>query len=472
MADMNIFSKIMDETSQCKDEVYQHLYSNNNLEYKSSLRGFNSELFSLFKSQYDDLKVPQSIQSIFKGDIVNETENQSALHHVYRDLYASSSNNYATQDLIESCRLNIEKSIRLKQDLIKKGIKNIVTIGIGGSFEGPKLLLETLTSENDRNFKHIFLTGPDAVEFNETVVPLNQEDTFFIVSSKSFSTDETLQSMALSKVWLEKKCKFEDHFIAITSQPDKAQNFGFKENIIEFPNEIGGRYSIWSPISLPAILELGEKFKEFLIGGHEADNLLLNDNDYNDFINLLSFSDIWFNNFDNKHTRVLILYSWKMRFFSDYAQQLEMESIGKKANPNSIFKNTGQVIFGGFGSTAQHSYFQLLHQGTASACADIFTIEDNKDSNELLYAQSQAQFKLLANGPHKNLKSFEQVNGNIPTNLFTLRKLNPKSLGFLIATWEHRTYVTAKMLQINPFDQYGVSAGKIFAKKYLDEHGG
>ncbi len=303
-------------------------------------------------------------------------------------------------------------------------------------------------------------------------MPLNQEDTFFIVSSKSFSTDETLQSMALSKVWLEKKCKFEDHFIAITSQPDKAQNFGFKENIIEFPNEIGGRYSMWSPISLPAILELGEKFKEFLIGGHEADNLLLNDNDYNDFINLLSFSDIWFNNFDNKHTRVLILYSWKMRFFSDYAQQLEMESIGKKANPNSIFKNTGQVIFGGFGSTAQHSYFQLLHQGTASACADIFTIEDNKDSNELLYAQSQAQFKLLANGPHKNLKSFEQVNGNIPTNLFTLRKLNPKSLGFLIATWEHRTYVTAKMLQINPFDQYGVSAGKIFAKKYLDEHDG
>ena len=149
-----------------------------------------------------------------------------------------------------------------------------------------------------------------------------------------------------------------------------------------------------------------------------------------------------------------------------------MESIGKKANPNSIFKNTGQVIFGGFGSTAQHSYFQLLHQGTASACADIITIEDNKDSNELLYAQSQAQFKLLANGPHKNLKSFEQVNGNIPTNLFSLRKLNSKSLGFLIATWEHRTYVTAKMLQINPFDQYGVSAGKIFAKKYLDEHGG
>ena len=469
---MNIFNKIMDETSQCKDEVFQHAYTHNNLEYKSSLRGFNSKLFSLFKSHYDDLKVSESIQSLFKGDIVNETENQSALHHIYRDMYASFPNNFASAELIESCCLNIDKCIGLKQDLIKKGIKNIVTIGIGGSFEGPKLLIQTLTNENDRNFKHIFLTGPDTVEFNETVKPLNQEDTFFIVSSKSFSTDETLQSMALSKVWLETKCKFEDHFMAITSQPDKAQNFGFKENIIEFPNEIGGRYSMWSPIALPAILELGDDFKEFLIGGFEADDLLLNNKEYNDFINLLSFSDIWYNNFANKHIRVLLLYSWKMRFFSDYAQQLEMESIGKQPNPKSIFKNTGQVVFGGFGSTAQHSYFQLLHQGTASTCADIFTIKDNKESNKLLFAQSQAQSNLLANGPNKDLKLHEQINGNVPTNLFTLKTLNSKTLGFLIATWEHRTFVTAKMLQINPFDQFGVSAGKIFAKKYLDDHGG
>ena len=161
-----------------------------------------------------------------------------------------------------------------------------------------------------------------------------------------------------------------------------------------------------------------------------------------------------------------------MRFFSDYAQQLEMESIGKQANPDSIFKNTGQIIFGGFGSTAQHSYFQLLHQGTAKVCADIFTTENNKDSNKLLYAQSQAQSNLLANGPNKDLKSHEQVNGNIPINLFSLKALNPKTLGFLIATWEHRTYVTAKMLQINPFDQFCISAGKIFTKKYLNQYGG
>ena len=469
---MSILNKITDETSQSKDDIYKHSYSNNCLEYRSLLRGFNNNLFLIFKTYYDNLKVAQSIQSLFKGDIVNESENQAALHHIYRDLYASSPNCHASRDLVESYRLNIERCIALKQDLIKKGIKNIVSIGIGGSFEGPKLLIETLTCEHKRNFNHIFLTGPDRVEFNEIIKPLNQEDTFFIVCSKTFSTDETLQSMALSREWLENKCNADEHFIAITSNSDRAKNFGFKDNIIELPDEIGGRYSIWSPISASAILELGEDFKNFLIGGHEADDLFLNNNEYNQFINLLCFSDIWYNNFDKKHIRVLLLYSWKMRFFSDYAQQLEMESIGKQANPDSIFKNTGQIIFGGFGSTAQHSYFQLLHQGTAKVCADIFTTENNKDSNKLLYAQSQAQSNLLANGPNKDLKSHEQVNGNIPINLFSLKALNPKTLGFLIATWEHRTYVTAKMLQINPFDQFGISAGKIFTKKYLNQYGG
>ncbi len=304
------------------------------------------------------------------------------------------------------------------------------------------------------------------------IKPLNQEETFFIVSSKSCSTDETLQSITLSKEWSSLKCNFDDHFIAVTSQPEKAKEIGFSNhNIIQFPNEIGGRYSMWSPISLPAILELGEEFIDFLKGGAEADSQLLEDKSYQEFIKTLCFSDIWYNNFVNKGTRVLLMYSWKMRFFKDYAQQLEMESIGKQPNINSIFSQTGQVIFGGFGSTAQHSYFQLLHQGTASACADIFTIADNQETHELLFAQSQAQSNLLANGASSDLQDFEKVNGNIPTNLFTLTSLNPYNLGYLIASWEHRTFITSQMLEINPFDQYGVSAGKIFTKKYLEENG-
>ena len=470
---MDLLENIKKETRSITKDSFQLSFKGSALEYKSLLSGFNRKIFDLFNSHFLSLDVTQSIQDLFAGKNINITEHQSALHHIYRDAFSENPNKLISDKLIDSCKESIHECIKLKASLKQKRIKNIVTIGIGGSFEGPKLLIETLTASSTREFNHIFLTGPDVTEFLETIKPLKQEETFFIVSSKSFSTDETLQSISLSKEWSSIKCNFEDHFIAVTSQPEKAKNIGFKdENIIQFPNEIGGRYSIWSPISLPAILELGDKFIDFLRGGAEADNQLLEDTSYQEFIKTLCFSDIWYNNFVNKGTRVLLMYSWKMRFFKDYVQQLEMESIGKQPNVKSIFKNTGQIIFGGFGSTAQHSYFQLLHQGTASVCADIFTIEDNKTTNELLFAQSQAQSNLLANGASSNLQDFEKVNGNIPTNLFTLNSLNPYNLGYLIATWEHRTFITSQMLEINAFDQYGVSAGKIFTKKYLQENGG
>ena len=469
---MKLFEEINKQTVSITEDCYELNFASKALKYKSLLKGFNKEIYNLFDSHFDSLNLSEQIQKLFNGAIVNPTENQSAIHHAYRDAYSDSPNNLLPKDILDSCSESINTCIKLKNDLLDRGIKNIVTIGIGGSFEGPKLLIETLTAEHERSFNHIFLTGPDVIEFSEMIEPLIQEETFFIVSSKSFSTDETIQSIELSKEWSGLRCDFANHFIAVTSQPEKAQIFGFSnKNIIQFPNEIGGRYSMWSPISLPAILELGEQFIEFLKGGSLADTQFLNDEKYQKFLKTLSYSDIWYNNFVDKGTRVLLTYSWKMRFFTDYAQQLEMESIGKQPNKDSIFQKTGQIVFGGFGSTAQHSYFQLLHQGTALACADIFTVEDNKKNNKLLFAQSQAQSNLLANGADAELQEFEKVNGNIPTNLFTLESLNPFNFGYLIATWEHRTFLTSQMLQINPFDQYGVSAGKIFTKKYLEEHG-
>ena len=470
---MKLFEEINKQTVSITEDCYELNFASKALKYKSLLKGFNKEIYNLFDSHFDSLNLSEQIQKLFNGAIVNPTENQSAIHHAYRDAYSDSPNNLLPKDILDSCSESINTCIKLKNDLLDRGIKNIVTIGIGGSFEGPKLLIETLTAEHKRSFNHIFLTGPDVIEFSEMIEPLNQEETFFIVSSKSFSTDETLQSIKLSKEWSGLRCDFANHFIAVTSQTEKAQVFGFSDkNTIQFPNEIGGRYSMWSPISLPAILELGEQFIEFLKGGSLADTQFLNDEKYQKFLKTLSYSDIWYNNFVDKGTRVLLTYSWKMRFFTDYAQQLEMESIGKQPNKDSIFQKTGQIVFGGFGSTAQHSYFQLLHQGTALACADIFTVEDNKENNKLLFAQSQAQSNLLANGADAELQEFEKVNGNIPTNLFTLESLNPFNFGYLIATWEHRTFLTSQMLQINPFDQYGVSAGKIFTKKYLEDHGG
>tara|TARA_B100000767_G_C19760607_1_gene534986 strand:+ start:204 stop:1610 length:1407 start_codon:yes stop_codon:yes gene_type:complete len=466
---MNINEELQKKSQTISGDLFDFSFNSKALNYKSLLKDFNKDIFDLFNLTYKNLKLDKNIDNLFHGEEINITEKQSALHHVYRDIFSDNPKKFQSEELLQNCKNSIQECIELRSKLLDRGIKNIVTIGIGGSFEGPKLLIETLTNSSSRYFNHIFLTGPDHIEFNENIEPLIQEETFFIVSSKSFSTDETLQSFGLSKNWILQNCNFDDHFIAITSQPDKARELGFN-NMITFPNEIGGRYSIWSPISLPAILELGNDFLGFLKGGGEADNQLLYDAEYKNFIKTLSFSDLWYSNFMHKETRVLLTYSWKMRFLKDYVQQLEMESLGKQPNKNSIFQKTGQIVFGGFGSTAQHSYFQLLHQGTSSLCADIFTFEDYKDKNQLLFAQSQAQANLLADGDNTNLKDHAKVNSNIPTNLFSLKTLNPFNLGYLIASWEHRTFVTSQMLEINPFDQYGVSAGKFFTNKYIDEN--
>ena len=279
------------------------------------------------------------------------------------------------------------------------------------------------------------------------------------MSSKSFSTDETLQSISLSKEWSSIKCNFDDHFIAVTSQPEKAKEIGFSNhNIIQFPNEIGGRYSMWSPISLPAILELGEEFIDFLKGGAEADNQLLEDKSYQEFIKTLCFSDIWYNNFVNKGTRVLLMYSWKMRFFKDYAQQLEMESIGKQPNINSIFKKTGQVIFGGFGSTAQHSYFQLLHQGIEKIPLDILisrkiintkVLDDYESNYNNLVINAIAQAEALAVGSSDNIDTNKNFSGGRPSTIISWEKSNPYSIGMILALYENITISCGFIWNIN-----------------------
>ena len=451
---------------------FLYSYEDECISYESLFPVFSRDDFKELDKTFSQLDIDTEINKLFSEYKINTTEDQAALHHVYRSAYGENVSNVSSH-FYEIAKSSIEQCINLKAKLLENNIKNIVTIGIGGSFEGPKLLLETLTQKHHRSFNHIFLTGPDAQEFIEEIEPLNKAETFFIVSSKSFSTDETMQSLNLARNWIGADFEFKDHFICITSQLEKAKTFGFDEaSAIQFPNEIGGRYSIWSPISLAAILELEDDFIDFLKGGSKADKNLNSNSSYLEFIKTLVFSDIWHNNFAKKHIRVLLAYSWKLRFLTDYVQQLEMESIGKAANANSVFKKTGQVVFGGFGSTAQHSYFQLLHQGTSEFCADIISVDTDKKQNELLFAQSQAQARLLAFGANSNLKDYEKVNGQSPVNLFSLKELNPFNLGYLIASWEHRVFLTSRMLEINPFDQYGVSAGKIFARKYLENNGG
>ena len=421
-----------------------YIYKNDVLNYESHLNGFSDSKFQSLDSKSKELDLESKIDDLLTGKIINFSENQAAWHPKYRRKFGS---------------IPPKKENKSKH-------KNVITLGIGGSFEGPKLLIESLHDSNS-DINHIFITGSDAYEFKDKVNNLNPDETIVIVSSKSFTTDETLETLKEAIKWSSNM----ENFIAITANKEEAAKYNIEE-IIEFDKEIGGRYSIWSDINLPALYGPKSNFdpKLFLKGGHQADLDIQNNSDYLNFIKILSFSDIWFNNFAGKNTRAILSYSWKLRSFANYAQQLEMESLGKHPNQNSEYKNTGQIIFGGYGPTAQHSYFQLMHQGTQNICADI--IASKEDSKSLAYAQALTQTKLLSFGAEDLLKEEEEINGNIPTNLFLLNKIDSYTLGYLIATWEHRTFVSSVMLEINPFDQFGVSAGKIFTKKYLEDNGG
>jgi len=425
-----------------------YFFENDLLRYESHLKGFTDITFNQLNSKFKKLNVDSKIEDLFSGEKVNHTEDQAAWHPKYR----KNTPHWPSKDLTECLNNGV-----------LDGVINIVVLGIGGSFEGPKLLIESLIG-HDTNFNHLFITGSDPSEFIEKTLNLKKSETLFIISSKSFTTDETLETLDDAIKWSGDM----DKFIAITANSSEASKYNIK-HIIKFDKEIGGRYSIWSDISIPAFLNSSIEPDNFLKGGHQADIDLQTNKKYLEFIKTLSYSDIWLNNYKNKSSRAVLSYSWKLRSFADYVQQLEMESLGKQPNKESNFKKTGQIIFGGYGPTAQHSYFQLLHQGTQDICADI--IASKEDLKSLAYAQAITQAKLLSDGAHDLLKAEEKINGNIPLNLFLLNKIDAYTLGYLIATWEHRTYITAAMLQINPYDQYGVSAGKIFTKKYLQDNG-
>lgn len=438
-----------------EDKSPSCIFENERLTFKSYTNEFTLELYKEFDLKAENLGLQLHIDDLFSGKKVNHTENLAAWHTKYRDQYYPSSS--------DSPSMKNQKSELLNFYELCSSAKNIVTIGIGGSFEGPKMFLENIDlKDKDTNF--IFLTGSDFSEFKLKTKKLKPKDTIFLVSSKSFTTDETISMLKNAISWSGDINKF----IAITANKEEAKKYKIN-NIIEFDQEIGGRYSIWSEISILMLWLNDGDFNAFMAGGKQADIDLKEDDSYLKFVKNLSYSDIWFHNFKNKNSRVVLSYIWNLRSFADYIQQLEMESLGKQPPKNSEFKKTGQIIFGGYGPTAQHSYFQLLHQGTQDICADIIAI--NKDKKNLTYAQAITQSRLLSGGA-KDLRGHEKINGDTPTNLFLINNAGLYELGYLIATWEHRVYISAIMLGINPFDQFGVSAGKIFTKKYLEENGG
>jgi glucose-6-phosphate isomerase len=418
-----------------------------NLKISTFYQNYSSDIKKVFLEIFLKQEVSQKLQDLLAGKIVNHSEQRAALHHYYRNP------NFKREgfDLVHAVET-------LEQKITKEKYQNVFMFGIGGSFEGPKLLLEAISIPKNLNI--FFITGPDKDEFNSIVKPRLTEKNLYLFASKSFTTDETL----LTYSWLPKDLP-KEHFVGITSNPSKARELGLLDrNILIFPETVGGRYSIWSPISA-AVLDK-KSANAFLKGARVIDDSIKSKGAAFKAIQEIVFYDLWSHNFQNKDSRVVLTYNWKLRSLTNYIQQLEMESLGKQPASNSIFQKTGQTIYGGFGSTAQHSYFQLLHQGTSNTVADV--VHAKSSSSKLLNAQAEGQAKLLA-GKIKYTKGSDATNSNIPVNFFALKNLSPESLGSLIALWEYRVFVTAAMLNINPFDQFGVNAGKKVAQRILSK---
>ena len=394
----------MSENYSYEDDIFCYEFHNNE---------FTNDIYQEFNLRAKKLGLDSKIDDLLGGEIINFTENKAALHPKYRK------NNGYIEELIKSGEI-------ISQEIIgfKDFSEHIVVIGIGGSYEGPKLLIESLGLDELHKGNISFITGSDKNEFNHKLKNLNPKTTSFIVSSKSFTTYETIKMLKDAIRWSGDINKF----LAITANKAEAHKFNIK-NIAEFDDDIGGRYSIWSRISFPAYLGMPtndeNSFENFCLGGSIADQYLCENEDYQKFVRMLAYSDIWLHNVKEKNTRAILSYDWKLRSLPNYFQQLEMESLGKRPNKNSEFKKTGQVIFGGYGPKAQHSYFQLLHQGTQNVCADIILNKD-KSLGKLAYSQGMTQARLLSSGASDLLREEEKINGKVPVNLFIFEGINAK----------------------------------------------
>ncbi|KQR95076.1 glucose-6-phosphate isomerase [Chryseobacterium sp. Leaf180] len=452
----------------------------------------------------EECELKDAISKMFSGDKINETEGRAVLHTALRD--------FSDKEILVDGE-NIKPHIKRVLDHMKtfsesiisgnhkgfsgKEITDVVNIGIGGSDLGPVMVVSALKHFKTRLNAH-FVSNVDGNHLAETVKNLNPETTLFIIASKTFTTQETMTNAHSAKDWFLKAGKEEDvakHFVALSTNVQAVKDFGIaEENIFEFWDWVGGRYSLWSAIGLSIVLAVGyDNFEQLLKGANHTDQHFQNTDFDKNIPVLMGLIGIWYRNFFAASTHAILPYSQYLDRFPAYFQQGDMESNGKCVDRNGNFVDyeTGPIIWGEPGTNGQHAFYQLIHQGTELIPADFiaFAKSPNKVSNhqDILLANFFAQTEALAFGKteeeaaeelKKSEKSQEEINfltnykvfqGNTPTNSFLIDELTPFSLGQLIAMYEHKIFVQGVIWNIFSFDQFGVELGKVLAQKILPE---
>ncbi len=459
-------------------------------------------LFALAK----ETKVKANIEKMFRGEKINTTENRAVLHVALR--------NRANRPIkVDGKDVMPEVNAVLAQmksfcEAVRSGawlgytgkpITDVVNIGIGGSDLGPAMVCQALKPYSKRDLKMHFVSNVDGTHIAETLRELNAETTLFIIASKTFTTQETLTNAHTARRWFLERMHHEiaiaKHFVALSTNSKEVEKFGIDlRNMFGFWDWVGGRYSLWSAIGLSIALSIGfENFEELLTGAFEMDEHFRTAPLERNMPVILALLGIWYNNFFGAESYAILPYDQYLSRFAAYFQQGDMESNGKRVTKSGDVVNyqTGQIVWGEPGTNGQHAFYQLIHQGTKLIPCDFLApCQSHNPIGEhhaiLLsnfFAQTEALMKgkteeearaeLKAQGLKgaalKKLLPHKVFEGNKPTNSILFKKLTPRTLGSLIALYEHKIFVQSIIWNINAFDQWGVELGKQLAKTILPE---
>jgi glucose-6-phosphate isomerase len=453
----------------------------------------------------NEVELKDAIVSMFQGVKINQTEGRAVLHVALRNR-TNSPVLVDGEDVMPEVNRVLEQMKQFSSGLHDgtwkgysgKPITDIVNIGIGGSDLGPYMVTEALRPYW-KNIKPHFVSNVDGTHIAETLRPLNPETTLFIIASKTFTTQETMTNATTARAWLMEKsdgtADVAKHFVAVSTNTEQVTKFGIApENMFVFWDWVGGRYSLWSSIGLSIACTIGfESFEHLLDGAHAMDNHFRNEPLEKNIPVILALLGIWYNNFFGAASEAILPYDQYLHRFAAYFQQGNMESNGKSTDRNGqpVTFQTGPILWGEPGTNGQHAFYQLIHQGTKIVPCDFLApaISQNPigDHHDKLLSNFFAQTEALMTGKtedevaaelrdagmdneavafHTPFRVFE---GNRPTNSILFKRLDPRTLGSLIAMYEHKIFVQGVIWNIFSFDQWGVELGKVLAKRILPE---
>ena len=466
----------------------------------------NQTTFNLLLQLANECKLKDAIEAQFSGEKINETENRSVLHTALRnksnhDINIDGENISAK---IKTVLQQMETFCKKVHDGSWKGftgkkIKYIVNIGIGGSDLGAVMVTEALKPFWVDGIETYFVSNVDGTHIAETFKKINAEETLFLIASKTFTTQETMTNAHTARDWFLSFAKDEQyiykHFVALSTNEKAVEAFGIdKNNMFEFWDWVGGRFSLWSAIGLSIALTVGYKnFDDLLSGAYEADEHFSQTEFDKNIPVIMGLLGIWYQNFFNASSQAILPYDQYLHRFAAYMQQADMESNGKSVdrNGNVVNYSTGAVVWGEPGTNGQHAFYQLIHQGTSLILCDFIGVAKSHnpigDHHQKLMSHLFAQTEALMNGKTadeveqelkalgkseaeiKQLSPFKVFTGNNPSNTFLIKEITPKSLGTLIAFYEHKIFVQGVIWNIYSYDQWGVELGKQLANSILLE---